>query len=141
MASTEQVKRYLAYWFQVGKPLISPHDGQRILPDTILAGDRYSSEFESCFQTLLSSPYQDSHLEGTVHTLKELLSSRWEMMSCSRCSMPIPIDEMGLITGCSCADLPAWPNTELPQPRCPKTVQEQLKFIHQRLQKRLAEFP
>ena len=139
MASIEQVKRYLAYWFQAGKPLISPRHNQRILPQSILAGDHYSPEFESCFRTLLLPPYRDSYLEGTVQTLNELLSSRWELIDCSRCSMPIPIDELGLVTGCSCADLPAWPNTEIPQPRCPNTVQEQLKFIHERLKRHLTE--
>ncbi|AFY38556.1 hypothetical protein Lepto7376_2266 [[Leptolyngbya] sp. PCC 7376] len=139
MASTDQVKKYLAYWFQVGKPLISPHNDQRILPHTIVVGDRYSSEFESCFQEILSPRYRDSYLEGTEQTLGELLTSRWELLSCSRCSMPIPTDELGLKMGCPCADLNAWPNVELPLPHCPSNVRSQLTLIHQRLRQRLAK--
>ncbi len=139
MASVEQLKKYLAYWFQVGKPLISPRGNQRILPRTIVVGDRYSPEFDAYFQDILTADYRDSHLEGTTQTIGELLSDRWELLPCARCSMPIPLDSLGLAIGCPCADLNAWPNVELPLPHCPNNVRAQLTLIHQRLQQRLAE--
>ncbi|OKH18409.1 hypothetical protein [[Limnothrix rosea] IAM M-220] len=140
MASVDQLKKYLAYWFQVGKPLISPRDNRRILPRTIVVGDRYSPEFDAYFQDVLTPHHHDSYLEGSTQTIGELLSNRWELLACSRCSMPIPIDNLGLTIGCPCADLSAWPNVELPLPHCPNNVRAQLNLIHQRLRQRLAKF-
>lgn len=140
MASVEQVKKYLAYWFQVGKPLIDPRGQVSLLPRTIVVGDRYTSEFESFFQQIQQPRYRDCYLEGTEQTLGDLFSSRWEIADCARCAMPIPLDELGLVVGCPCADLHGWPNVNVPMPHCPHNVRHQLEFIHRRLQQRLSGF-
>jgi hypothetical protein len=137
MASVEQVKKYLAYWFQAGKPIICPWDDRPILPKKIIIGDRYSSEFEMLFTRLLTPECRDCYLRETNQSMGDLLSGRWDMWDCARCQMPIPLDRVGLITGCPCADLNGWPNLDLPMPRCPNNVRAQLTFIHQRLQERL----
>ena len=141
MASSEQIKKYLAYWFQVGKPMILPRSNREILPDPVVLGDRYSPEFRACYAELLKPENRDAYLQGTDQTIGNLLSSRWEIVSCARCAMPIALDEIGLITGCPCSDLDAWPNTTLPTPRCPKNVRAHLTLIHERLQSRLASNP
>lgn len=140
MASADQVKKYLAYWFQVGKPLICPRGDRRILPRTIVVGDRYAKEFEECWQQLTAPECRDCYLEGTNQTLGELLSPRWEIFNCVRCAMPIPIDELGLQTGCPCFDLHSWPNLDAPIPHCPYNVRAQLTLIHQRLRDRRSAF-
>ena len=140
MANVQQVKQYLAYWFQVGKPLIVPQENRQLLPSTITAGENYTSEFNAFFDELLSPRHDDSYLEGSPYTLKELLSSRWSLSPCARCTMPIPVDNIGLNTGCPCADLEEWPNLDLPLPHCPNNVREQLTVIHQRLHKRLLQY-
>ncbi|MEA5626975.1 hypothetical protein [Nostoc sp. UHCC 0251] len=144
MATKQQVKGYLAYWFQLGKKVITgngkasllPQDarGLAIAPLTVLDGDRYSEEFEQCWQKILSSELGDCHLEGTHETIAELLTPAWEMVPCSRCSMPVAARNVGMpALLCPCNNLPNWPNTELPAPREPINTQDQLKTIRDRL--------
>lgn len=140
MATVHQVKQYLAYWFQVGKPLIAPHENRRLLPSTITVGERYTTEFNEFFTELLSPRYRDSYLEGTTQTLQELLSARWSLSACARCAMLVPLDNVGLKIGCPCTDLEEWPNLDLPLPHCPNNVRAQLTVIHQRLQERLEQY-
>ncbi len=135
MASEDQVKRYLAHWFQLGKRVLR-HNGDAILPDPIIKGDRYSEEFEQCWQTLLDHQSGDCYLEGTSETIQELLSPRWEISSCSRCQMPVPMIDLGLQSGlCPCNDLSGWPNNELPTPREPINSKDKLNFLAHRLRK------
>ncbi|MEP0913604.1 hypothetical protein NDI45_22065 [Leptolyngbya sp. GB1-A1] len=139
MASLEQVKQYLAYWFQLGKPLIvngKTSDGRsKVLPQAVIQGDRYSPEFEACWQHITSGAWKSSYLEGTIQTIEELLSSQWDISSCARCAMPVPMLGLGVQTSgeCPCSDLPDWPNTELPQPRDPINSRRQLTNIRDRL--------
>lgn len=140
MANVEQVKKYLAYWFQAGKPIIRHRDNRPILPRTIIVGDQYSSEFETLFTQLISPECRDDYLQGTDQSMADLLSPRWDIADCARCNMPIPLDTVGLITGCPCGDLHGWPNLDLPMPRCPHNVRAQLTLIHQRLQNHLRYF-
>lgn len=136
MASPTQVKQYLAYWFQLGKRLMIDNGREVLLPQPIIQGDRYSSEFEACWQRVLQQNGRDCYLEGTSQTLNELLSSTWEISPCVRCQMPVPILSLGAqsSSGCPCFDLPGWPNTVLPQPRMPIDSQTQLNQICNRLQ-------
>jgi hypothetical protein len=138
VGTVEQVKRYFAYWFQVGKPVILPVGDRRMLPDPGVSGDRYSDSFEACWAELLQPKNQDAYLEGTKHTLKELLSDRWDILSCARCTMPVPIDTIGLDVGCPCSDLSNWPDVNIPTPHDPVSTRNQLGSINQRLQDRLA---
>ncbi|MEH2067615.1 MAG: hypothetical protein V7K47_05495 [Nostoc sp.] len=134
MATKQEVKAYLAYWFQLGKRVIVGNGKATILPQRVLDGDRYSGEFEQCWEKILSLESDDCYLEGTEQTISELLTSAWDMQSCCRCTMPIPIKNLGMPpSSCPCNDLPTWPNTELPIPRAPIKTQEQLQIIRDRL--------
>ncbi|MEQ8466762.1 hypothetical protein [Coleofasciculus sp. E1-EBD-02] len=134
MASEQQVKRYLAYWFQVGKTIVV-RNGEKVLqPQRIIAGDRYSQEFEELWQYLLSPESGDCYLTGTSQTISELLTSKWDLEPCSRCDMPVPMFNVGLPPeSCACSDLSNWPNTDLPKPREPINNQDRLRTIHHRL--------
>jgi hypothetical protein len=134
MASKTQVKQYFAYWFQLGKRAFIPNQREALHPKLVIAGDRYSSEFEDCWQRLQAPDARDSHLEGTDQTIAELLSPAWEINPCSRCAMPTPLKSVGMSSEtCPCVDLPTWPNTELPQPRSPISSQGLLSEICDRL--------
>ena len=133
MASEQQVRQYLAYWFQLGKPVLLQGGQEALLPRPVIQGDRYSDEFEACWQRLRSLD-GDCHLEGTTYTIGELLSPAWEIDPCSRCAMPVPIKSVGVASlDCPCIDLPGWPNTDLPQPRSPVSSQSRLLTIRDRL--------
>ncbi|MEH2144337.1 hypothetical protein [Nostoc sp.] len=134
MATKQEVRGYLAYWFQLGKKLITANGKASFLPQSVLDGDRYSEEFEECWQKILSPESGDCYLEGTHETIAELLTPAWEMLPCSRCSMPVAARNVGMPTLlCPCNNLPNWPNTELPAPREPIKTQDQLKTIRDRL--------
>lgn len=134
MASEQQVKRYLAYWFQLGKQVVI-RNGQRILqPKQVIAGDRYSQDFEDIWQLILSPDSGDCYLEGTEQTVAELLTPDWDVESCARCEMPIPIKTVGMPPDCCpCFTLPSWPNLDVPAPREPVCSQERLSLIRSRL--------
>jgi hypothetical protein len=134
MASSEQVKEYLAYWFQLGKKILLRNGQEEMLPQTVIVGDRYSSEFELCWQRILDPQSGDCYLEGTHQTIEELLTSKWEITNCARCQMPVPIINLGIQpTCCPCSDLPGWPNTTLPLPRIPINTSDKLNQIKHRL--------
>lgn len=134
MSSEDQVRQYLAYWFQLGKKVVI-RNGQEVLqPRSVIAGDRYSQEFEDCWQRIQSPDAGDCYLEGTDQTIAELLSPEWEIDSCARCAMPVPIRSIGLPPdSCPCFDLPNWPDSEMPQPRSPISSQALLSQIRDRL--------
>lgn len=142
MASKEEVKKYLTYWFQLGKKVVIVKEGTHLLPQPIFQGDRYSQEFEDCWQKILSPSSGDCYLEGTEETIAELLTPAWEMISCGRCSMPVPIRNLGMPPlSCPCNDLEGWPNTELPAPKYPTRDQEQLMVIRNRLMEKATSTP
>ncbi|MFB8791196.1 MAG: hypothetical protein U7123_20675 [Potamolinea sp.] len=88
MASQEEVKRYLAYWLQLGKKVVIGNGNLTLQPQSVIAGDRYSQEFEDIWQQILSPESGDCYLEGTIQTIAELLTPRWDLKSCVRCEMP-----------------------------------------------------
>ena len=136
MASEQQVKRYLAYWFQLGKKVVIRNGESTLLPQSIIVGDRYSQEFENVWQQILSPDSGDCYLESTDETIAELLTSEWEVSPCARCEMPIPTRTAGMPPEvCPCCDLPGWPNTDLPTPRGAVCSQGRLSEICDRLQK------
>jgi hypothetical protein len=135
MASEHQVKQYLAYWFQLGKPVLVQGQDTGLLPVPVIQGDRYSPAFEACWQQILGIK-DDCYLEGTSQTIADLLSPVWELNPCSRCSMPVPVRSVGVADlSCPCIDVPDWPNTEIPAPRLPISSQQQLLDIRKRLQR------
>lgn len=144
MATKQEVRKYLAYWFQLGKKVITSNGKASFLPLdarglanaplSVLNGDRYSEEFEECWQKILSPESSDCYLEGTHETIAELLTPAWDMIPCGRCSMPVAARNVGMpALLCPCNDLPNWPNTKLPAPREPIKTQDQLKKICDRL--------
>ena len=136
MASEQQVKRYIAYWLQLGKKIVIPKLNLQLSPQKVIAGENYSQEFEEIWQLVLSAASGDCHLEGTSQTIAQLLTPKWDLEPCSRCDMPVPIINIGLLEGnCTCSDLPSWPNTDIPKPREPVSNQERLGNIRDRLQK------
>lgn len=139
MANKQEVKKYLAHWFQLGKKVIVGQSHQSFLPKQVLNGNRYSQEFEECWATILSLETYDCYLEGTQETIAELLTPDWEVLPCGRCAMPVPIKSMGMPSAlCPCYYLNTWPNNELPPPRCPVNDQEQLSAIRDRLERNLS---
>jgi len=134
MASRSQIKKYIAYWFQLGKKVLIRNGQEAIIPQVVLSGDRYSQEFEECWQQILSSEWGDCYLEGTNETIQELLSSEWDISPCARCLMPIPSSVKGMPPECCpCFDLPNWPDTEIPLPRSPICSKSHLLSICERL--------
>ncbi|MEL6490641.1 MAG: hypothetical protein AAFQ95_11815 [Cyanobacteria bacterium J06621_3] len=134
MATQTQVKNYLAYWFQLGKQVVADDGQTAYLPKTVIQGDRFSPEFEQCWQNILQGPINRFHLEGTDQTIADLLSSGWEISNCSRCDMLVPTPE--IVTAqvlCPCNDLPTWPNEELPKPRLPINSEQHLNQVKERL--------
>jgi len=134
MANKQEVKEYLAHWFQLGKSVVIDRSNIVLLPQTVIAGNRYSDEFEQCWQQIISPATGDCYLEGTHQTIAELLSPGWEMNPCFRCDMPVGVRSLGMPPEvCPCHHLPGWPNTELPMPRGPIDTQKSLKQISERL--------
>lgn len=134
MASEQHVRQYLAYWFQLGKRVLVQNGQQALSPRPVIQGDRYSDDFEACWQIIRSPQSGDCYLEGTAPTIAELLSPAWEINPCSRCSMPVPLRCVGVPSlECPCLDLPGWPNLDIPQPRSPVSSQDSLLKIRDRL--------
>lgn len=136
MASEAEVKRYLAYWLQLGKKVVIGNGNLTLQPQSVIAGDRYSQEFENIWQQILSPESGDCYLEGTIQTITELLTPRWDLKACVRCEMPVPLINIGMAPeSCPCNDLPMWPNTEVPLPREPVDSKTRLNTIRDRLSK------
>lgn len=134
MASEQQVKRYLAYWFQLGKKIVIRNGESTLLPQPIMAGERYSQDFERVWQQILSPDSGDCYLEATEETIAELLTPRWEVAPCALCEMPTPKKTVGMPPEvCPCCDLPSWPNTDIPAPRDAVCSQKHLSEIRDRL--------
>lgn len=146
MASQQQVKKYLAHWFQLGKPVRFSRGDEARLPQSILSGDRYSPEFERCWEEILSRESGSCYLEGTDYAIDELLSDAWQISECCRCAMPVPLPVRQASTEtllCPCADLDNWPDLDLPAPRTPIDSRAHLQRIRDRVEQRLdlAHFP
>ena len=134
MATKTEVKKYLAHWFQLGKKVFIDNGAASLQPRKIIDGESYSNDFEECWQTVLSPKSGACYLEGTQQTVAELLSPEWDMVSCSRCDMPVPLRNLGMPSLlCPCNDVSNWPNTELPAPREPVKSQNQLTKIRDEL--------
>jgi hypothetical protein len=136
MASAANVKKYLAYWLQLGQGMRLPQRSTVVKPRSILADGQYSPEFEALWQQLQNPQIAvDSYLEGTTQTIAQILSPEWEIHSCPRCELPVPIRVQGLpAEGCPCCDIPHLPNFETILPREPVKSQDVLAHICDRLQ-------
>ena len=134
MASTTQVKEYLAHWFQLGKTLVWRNGKAELLPQPVIQGDRFSEQFEECWRKIMSVGGKDCYLEGSKETVEDLLGASWDIDNCARCDMPVALVNCGVQPlNCLCSDLDNWPNNELPSPRSPVNSQSQLNKIKARL--------
>lgn len=134
MASPDQVKQYLAHWFQLGKKVFIRNGEDYRLPQPVIIRERYSQAFEDCWTEILSPESGECYLEGTNQTIEDLLCSQWEIESCVRCSLLVPVKVAGIPpTCCPCFDLPTWPNLEAPLPRLPVSTRLYLLNICKRL--------
>ncbi|HEY9887986.1 MAG TPA: hypothetical protein V6D02_06255 [Candidatus Obscuribacterales bacterium] len=136
MASVQKVQTYLAYWFQLGKPVVFEKSQTQCLPTPIFEGHRLSLAFEQCWQRILAHA-PECFLSGTNESIADLLTDAWEIDGCSRCTMPVPLLVQGIkLSPCPCADLPSWPNDEVPQPREAVCSTHHLTSIRERLNER-----
>ena len=120
MASQQDVQHYLAYWFQLGKPVHISNGRSTQRPVPVLEGDQFSRAFKDCWKTILSVGGRDCYLDGTQETIEELLSPQWEITDCARCSIPVAMQTvMPVAQLCACGDIDTWPNDELPAPHLP----------------------
>ena len=134
MASQEQIRNFLAHWFQLGKPVVLAENRGECLPDPIFQNGDYSPAFEACWHQIMVTSGQDCYLKGTTQSIANLLSPAWDTASCARCAMPVAIPTLGLMSHlCPCNDLDTWPNTEVPMPRTAVDNQQQLTALRHRL--------
>lgn len=135
MATRTEVKNYLAYWFQLGKQVVSDNGSVSYAPDKVIQGDHFTPEFENCWKTIIEKEGRSLYLAGTDQTIAELLSPAWDVVSCSRCNMPVPMPQVEIKAHpCPCNDMDDWPNEEIPQPRLPVNTHNHLYNMKKRLQ-------
>ncbi len=132
MATPEAVRHYLACWFQAGKGV---HCGQETWrPQPVTQAGQYSPEFLTLWQEMERRGLDRYYLAGAEVSLGQLCRDDWEIMDCSRCTMPIPIKVTGMNVGsCPCADLACWPNLDLPLPHGLVDSQAHLAHVQARL--------
>lgn len=134
MASSLEVKQYLAHWFQLGRKVYLQNGNVAILPKHVFYNTDYSSEFEQCWDLILSDRSGDCYLEDTSQTIDELLTPQWDLIDCARCNAIVPLPVMGLPPdNCPCINLPNWPNTEVPAPITQVAIRSKLANIQDRL--------
>jgi hypothetical protein len=134
MASSIEVKQYLAHWFQLGKKVYAHNGDLALLPSQIFNSTDYSREFEQCWELITSDRSGDCYLEDTTQTIDDLLTPQWDLVNCVRCSMLVPLQVVGMPPEtCPCINLPTWPNHEIPLPKLPGAVNSKLADIQDRL--------
>lgn len=136
MASSLEVKQYLAHWFQLGRKVLVHNGDVALLPSKIFSETNYSAEFDRCWELILSDESGDCYLEDTTQTIEELLTPKWDLLDCARCTMPVPVPIAGTAPEtCPCVNLPHWPNQEVPSPRSQPAGKSKLLNIHDRLKR------
>ncbi|HSM83876.1 MAG TPA: hypothetical protein VLS96_19455 [Nodosilinea sp.] len=137
MASQDQVRNFLAHWFQLGKPVVLAEERGECLPDPIFQQGKYSRSFEDCWHRIMVTSGQDCYLKGTTQSIAAMLSPAWDMTPCARCDMPVAVPSLGqMVYPCPCNDLAGWPNTEMPMPRAAVDNRHHLTALRQRLGQR-----
>ena len=138
MASQQEVQTYLAYWFQLGKSIHINNGQITRRPMPVLEGDRFSRDFQDCWQAIMAVGGRNCYLDGSSETIAQLLSPAWEITNCARCNIPTAMETvMPVAKPCACGDLDSWPNNELPPPHMPINNKEHFS----RLKTRLNEHP
>ncbi len=133
MATHQEIRQYLAHWFQLGKPLILNGTSHCITPT--LNTDRPSREFEQIWQQILEMPHL-AYLEGSAVDLGQLLTGIWEIADCARCEMPIPLKAAGIPISaipCTCDNMTTWPNQNTLPPHSPINTTDRLHQLRKTL--------
>lgn len=134
MASPQEVQTYLAYWFQLGKPIHLNNGQTTQRPEPVLEGNRFSRAFQDCWQAVIAVNGRDCYLDGANETIEELLSPHWEITNCALCSIPTTMSAVMPVAGlCSCGDMESWPNDELPAPHMPINNKKHFSRLKTRL--------
>jgi hypothetical protein len=135
MASLPEVKQYLAHWFQLGRKVYVRNGERAILPSRVFQDMEYSDEFDRCWELVTSAQSGDCYLEDTTQTIAELLTSKWDVVDCARCNMPVPLPVISAVPsdGCPCINISHWPNGEMPAPIARTVVGSKLQSLQQRL--------
>ena len=135
MASFPEVKQYLAHWFQLGRKVYAHNGDLPLLPTKVFQDLNYSAEFDRCWELITTEQAGDCYLEDTTQTIAELLTAKWDVVECSRCSMPVPLPVASAIPmeGCPCVNVSHWPNNEVPAPISRTVIGSKLSNIQQRL--------
>ncbi|HIK44132.1 MAG TPA: hypothetical protein IGR64_04505 [Leptolyngbyaceae cyanobacterium M65_K2018_010] len=134
MATQEQVRNFLAHWFQLGKPVVLAGNQGECLPAPVFYQGGYSQAFEDCWQRIMSTGGEGCYLRGTTQSIATMLTPAWEVTACARCTMPVAIPTLGMMKfPCPCHDLYSWPNYEVPIPRSAVDDQQYLSEIQKSL--------
>lgn len=134
MASTSQIRQYLAHWFQLGKQVVVEPMGTPYCPKPVNTGNHYSPEFEACWAALVAAGLEHCYMENTTRSLAELATPTWDITACYRCSMPIAQSVGGMSpVDCPCSDQSNWPNLELPSPQSPQDWTKRIQSLGDRL--------
>jgi hypothetical protein len=135
MAAAHLVKQYLAQWFQLGQKIHLQNGEVSLLPERVFLAHNYTPEFEACWARAIAPESGDCYLAGTSETIGQLLSPEWDIVSCARCQMPVPLVVAGVSSlDCPCASLDNWPNNEVPKPISPLKAESKLVAIRKRLE-------
>lgn len=140
MATQEQIRSFLAHWFQLGKPIVLAGAHDECLPGPVYYKNGYSQSFEDCWQRIMEMGGKGCYLKGTTQTVADMLSSGWDIAPCARCDMPVAVPSLGMMKSpCPCHDLHTWPNYDVPTPRMAVDDGHHLGEIHRRLEELKAE--
>jgi hypothetical protein len=135
MASRTLVKNYIAQWMQMGKSVSLSTQGEQVSIYKILNGEEYSSLFNKLWDEISTTKADQAYLDGTDQTIDDLLSDRWEIIGCARCSLLVPSLDLGprVPVCCPCDDLPSHPNLDLVAPHVPVKLSTAINGLCDRL--------
>ena len=135
MASRTLVKNYIAQWMQMGKSISLSTQGKQVSIYKIINGEEYSSLFNQLWDEISTTKADEAYLDGTDQTIDDLLSDRWEIIGCARCSLLVPSLDLGprVPVCCPCDDLPTHPNLDLVAPHVPVKLSTAINELCDRL--------
>ena len=135
MASRTLVKNYIAQWMQMGKSISLSTQGKQVSIYKIINGEEYSSLFNKLWDEISTTKADEAYLDGTDQTIDDLLSDRWEIIGCARCSLLVPSLDLGprVPVCCPCDDLPTHPNLDLVAPHVPVKLSTAINELCDRL--------
>ncbi len=135
MAARTLVKNYVAQWMQMGKSISLSTQVELVSIYKILSGEEYSPLFNKLWDEISTIKADEAYLSGTDQTISDLLSDRWEIIGCARCSLLVPSLDLGprVPVCCPCDDLPTHPNLDLVAPHVPIKLSTAINELCDRL--------